>query len=120
MFETHRLTSRKFLLAVFTVLVDLIFVFTGIEVDPEMLISLHSIVATWIAGETVLDKRNIDADTRWLKAMFMQQSQALAKELQGFAQGGNPPGAGPLSAFGGGVDFDTVEPDANLFDPSGI
>jgi hypothetical protein len=56
----QKLTSRKFLMAVATILVNLFFIVTGKEVDPEFVISLTTIAAAWITGETVLDRKALE------------------------------------------------------------
>ena len=74
-------TSRKFLLAIATVLVNLYFIVTGKDADPEFVISLTAIAAAWITGETVLDRKAIDLNAAFGQRLAAAQLAALFKQV---------------------------------------
>ena len=77
----QKLTSRKFLMAVSAVSINLIIIITGKEVDTEVVISLTSIVAAWIAGETVLDRKVIELNGAFASRLAAAQMAAFYEQL---------------------------------------
>ena len=78
----QKLTSRKFLLAVATALVNLYFIVTGKDVDPSFVISFTAIVAAWITGETVLDHKAIEFNGLFAQRLAMAQMSALLAQVE--------------------------------------
>ena len=86
----QKLTSRKFILAVATALVNLYFIVTGKDVDPELVISFTAIIAAWITGETVLDRKAIEFSGVFAQKLAMAQLMELASQIDAATKADSP------------------------------
>ena len=78
----QKLTSRKFLLAIATIAINLFFIATGKEVEPELVISLTTIAAAWVTGETVLDRKALEINADFGKRVAAAEMAELWRLIQ--------------------------------------
>lgn len=57
-FKTSKLSSRKFLMAVFTLLIVTLNEVVGVGIDPDVYWQLIGIASAYILGESIVDVSN--------------------------------------------------------------
>jgi len=91
--------SRKFLLAVATVVATFVSALAGVDLDPEVLVGAAIVVASYIGGESYLDRAGITVDNAMTNQFVAMQAQALQAQMgQEASPGeGEPAGGRQLS-----------------------
>jgi hypothetical protein len=101
--KKNPLLSRKFLVAVATIITTFVLAFTGKEVDPQVILSVLGLAAAWITGETVLDRKAIEVNGDFAKRLAAAELNALYQQLFSESQAEVPSEGVPVTEFPTGI-----------------